>query len=148
MTIKSLKLRNELRELETMRLFLEESARTFCFDERLLYRLNLICDELVTNIISYGYDENAEVASRIEIILSHTPECLEISITDDGAAFNPLNKQEPDLNAGIDERKIGGLGIHFVKTLTNKAVYERQGKRNILRLTINRHQEPEEEQTG
>ncbi|MDF2716835.1 MAG: ATP-binding protein [Paenibacillus sp.] len=148
MTIRSLTLRNELRELETLRLFLEDSARTFCFDERLQYRLNLICDELVTNIISYGYDENAEVGSRIEVILSNSPECLDILISDDGIAFNPLNRQEPDLNAGIEERRIGGLGIHFVKTLTTTAVYERQGLRNILRLTINRRQLPEEEQTG
>lgn len=148
MTIKSLTLRNELRELDTLRLFLEDSAKTFCFDERLQYRLNLICDEIVTNIISYGYGENAEVDSRIEVILSDGPECLDIVISDDGIPFNPLHKQEPDLNAGIEERRIGGLGIHFVKTLTSKAVYERQGKRNILRLTMNRQQLPEEEQTG
>ncbi|TNJ62369.1 ATP-binding protein [Paenibacillus hemerocallicola] len=149
-TIKSVTLTNELRELERLRLFLKDSAESFQFDERTQYRLNLICDELVTNIISYGFGDRADtdIRPRIEIVLTDSTDRMVIRITDDGVPFNPLNRPEPNVSAGIEERGIGGLGIHFVKTLTDEAIYERDGERNVLRLTINRLQLPEEEQTG
>lgn len=150
MTIKSVTLTNELRELERLRLFLEDSAESFHFDERTQYRLNLICDELVTNIISYGFGECADtdIRPRIEIVLIDNTDRMVVRITDDGIPFNPLNRPGPNVSAGIEERGIGGLGIHFVKTWSDEAIYERQGERNVLRLTINRRKPPEEEQTG
>lgn len=144
MTNRSLKLRNDMRELERLRLFLAESARALQFGERLQYRLNLICDELVTNIISYGFDKGADVRSRIEIVLTASGERMELVVSDDGVPFNPLSRPEPNVSASIEERGIGGLGIHFVKSLADEAAYERREERNILKLTINRRLEEEE----
>lgn len=139
---KSLTLANELPELERLRLFLTEAAHSFGLNERELYRLNLICDEWVTNIISYGYDDGAAVQPRIDITLSSSADWLTIVVSDDGVPFNPLTRAEPDLSADIDERRIGGLGIHFMKTLTDSVEYERRGERNVLQLTLSRRQQP------
>lgn len=144
MTTNRLILGNELRELERLHAFLTESGEANGVDKSSLYRLNLICDELVTNIISYGFPERRETAPRIEIGLTHEPERLLVVIADNGVAFNPLLHPEPDTTAGIEERGIGGLGIHFTLRLTTGASYERIGEQNILRLTLNCRQ-PEEE---
>ncbi|MEF3312958.1 ATP-binding protein [Paenibacillus sp. GYB004] len=143
----SISLRNELPELERLRLFLNETAEALGMDNRALYRVNLICDELVTNIISYGYGEGQEGSRRIEIGLALNGEVLDISISDDGIAFNPLNRPEPDVEAGLEDRKIGGLGIHFAKSLTESKTYARVEGRNELRLTMRLRQHEEEEET-
>jgi serine/threonine-protein kinase RsbW len=142
----SISLRGELPELERLRLFLNETAEGFGLDKRALYRVNLICDELVTNIISYGYGEGQEGSRRIEIGLALNGDVLDILISDDGIAFNPLNRPEPDVEAGLEERKIGGLGIHFAKSLTESRSYVHIEGRNELRLTM-RLRQPEEEDT-
>ncbi|WP_158289434.1 ATP-binding protein [Paenibacillus flagellatus] len=147
MTTRSLHLVNELKELDRLRSFLADSAGAYSLDDRTLYRLNLICDELVTNIVSYGYGEGEKGTRRIEVSLTGRPDGVEIRIADDGVPFDPLSRPAPDLSADVDERGIGGLGIHFAKTLTDAALYTREGERNVLRLTIKRLM-PDEERTG
>lgn len=140
----SISLRNELLELERLRLFLNDAAEELSLDKRVLNRVNLICDELVTNIISYGYGTGQEGVRWIDIRLTLTGDSLDILISDDGVAFNPLSRPEPDVGAGLEERGIGGLGIYFAKTLADSTHYERILERNVLRLTMNRRQ-PEED---
>ncbi|MFB9755785.1 ATP-binding protein [Paenibacillus hodogayensis] len=132
------------RELERLRQFLTEAGEANGLDERMLYRLNLVCDELVTNIVSYGYGDGAAAEPRIEVDVLPAPDGVELVIADNGIAFNPLLHPQPDLLAEVEERGIGGLGIHFVLKLTTAASYERQDERNVLRLTMNRRHAEEE----
>ncbi|MDF2721052.1 MAG: hypothetical protein K0Q59_727 [Paenibacillus sp.] len=150
MTTIRVTLSNELSELEKLRLFLTEAAKSFTLNEREMYMLNLICDEWVTNIISYGYGEGAEIKPRIDIVLTKQADRVTVSFSDDGVAFNPLTRADPDVHASIDDRRIGGLGIHFVKTLTDEARYERLGERNLLQLTLIRRKQAniDEERNG
>ena len=65
-----------------------------------------------------------------------TPGRLLIEIADDGIPFNILTRDEPDLDSGIEERSVGGLGIFFVRRLVQEIRYRREGGRNILTLTV------------
>jgi anti-sigma regulatory factor (Ser/Thr protein kinase) len=59
---------------------------------------------------------------------------LRIRITDRGKEYNPLLREQPDLTVPVEERPIGGLGIHFCRKLTDTQEYERLGDRNALTL--------------
>jgi anti-sigma regulatory factor (Ser/Thr protein kinase) len=98
-----------------------------------VFAANLAVEELVTNIIKYGYDDDD--AHDILLRLTLPPGELVIEIEDDGHEFNPFEQPEPDTTLAAEERPIGGLGIHFVRNLLDTWTYERKDGRNIVRLT-------------
>jgi anti-sigma regulatory factor (Ser/Thr protein kinase) len=97
-----------------------------------IHDVNLVLDEIVINIIKHGYDDDREheIHVRLEI------EAGEVTITveDDGRPFNPLDAPAPNLDLPIEERPIGGLGIHIVRSLVDRIEYERAEGRNRLTL--------------
>ena len=95
-------------------------------------KLNLVFDELLNNIISYAYDDDKEHHIGVEVEL--TRKKLTISITDDGLPFNPFAGKTPDITIGLEDRKIGGLGIHLVRSLMDKAKYLRRVDKNMVML--------------
>jgi len=109
----------------------------FCADRGLgdetAHAVNLVLDELLTNTISYGYADAA--GHVIDIALTLSRESLTVTIRDDAVAFDPTTAATPDLDAEIDERPIGGLGIHFVRTIMDKIEYRRVSGYNELTLT-------------
>ncbi|MDB5362730.1 MAG: hypothetical protein JWO51_4027 [Rhodospirillales bacterium] len=113
-----------------------ERVEAFCAAEgvapAIVYQLNLAIDELATNVISYGWDDAGPHQLQIKLCLA--PGRLTVLIEDDGRAFNPLDRPPPDLDAAIEARAIGGLGIHFVRQFATDFTYERVAGRN--RLTI------------
>ena len=98
-----------------------------------LFLVSLAIDELVTNCIKYGYDDADE--HTIEITLSEVDETLTMVVADDGHAFNPLDAPPPDLSLPIEDRPIGGLGIHLLRELADHLAYERRDGTNRLTLT-------------
>jgi anti-sigma regulatory factor (Ser/Thr protein kinase) len=96
------------------------------------YLANLAIEELVTNSIKYGYDDTA--AHEIEITLSLNNSHLVLTVSDDGHAFNPLEAPEPDTSLPLEDRPVGGLGIHLLRKLADQMTYERRDGRN--RVTI------------
>ena len=135
MKARKLILDNDISELEKMNSFLEALSEEWELGPKLQFNLNLVLEELITNVIFYAYDD--EDKHQISIAFSRENEKVAIEIIDDGKAFNPLEKDVPDdLDKAIDERKIGGLGIHFVKNLMDEVTYERTDKgMNKLILT-------------
>jgi anti-sigma regulatory factor (Ser/Thr protein kinase) len=97
--------------------------------------IQIALDEILTNIVSYAYPDNAE--HRISVGLRLTGNVLEAAIEDDGAPFNPLKIQTPNRSTPLKERRIGGIGLHFVKNLMHEITYDRIGDRN--RLVLRRH---------
>lgn len=144
MTTKRLTLRGDMGQLEKLRLFVDSAADVYELNERARYRLQLVCEELVTNIISYGYDGATRQRAEIEVCLSQGPGCTEVCLTDNGVPFNPLTLPEPDLTASIEERRIGGLGIHFARTLAETIAYERREERNRLEMTLRTQHQKED----
>ena len=101
------------------------------------YQVELAIEELVVNIVNYGFD--ADSAGRVELVLDSGPDALTIEITDNGRPFDPFNEAPPpDLDSNVDERPIGGLGVHFVKTMMDEASYRREGDRNHVTLVKRR----------
>lgn len=96
------------------------------------YSITLALDELLTNTISYGYED--ERLHEIRIRLEVEGPVVSITIEDDGSPFDPLTAGEPDVQAPIEERRIGGLGIYLVRHLMDAISYERRETMNVLRI--------------
>jgi anti-sigma regulatory factor (Ser/Thr protein kinase) len=94
--------------------------------------LNLVLDEVVTNIIENAYDDAGE--HEIHVMLAFEGAELTVRVADDGRAFDPLQRPPPDLDLPIEDRPIGGLGIHIVRSVMDTVAYERTDGRNILTM--------------
>ncbi|MEM7524918.1 MAG: ATP-binding protein [Pseudomonadota bacterium] len=98
-----------------------------------LFNTNLAIDELVSNIIKYGYADDAR--HEIAIALFRVDDMLAVMVRDDSAAFDPFeDAPEPDTDLSIEDRPIGGLGVHLVKTLVDDVRYRRVDDRNEITL--------------
>jgi len=98
--------------------------------------LNLVLlaiEELVTNCIQYAYEEANE--HTIMIVLSIEDGDLSISVIDDGHPFDPLTAPPPDFSLEVQDRPIGGLGIHLLRQLADNIAYERRDGTNRITLT-------------
>ena len=93
--------------------------------------LNLCLDELLNNTISYGYDDKGQ--HSIVVALSLTDGRLVAEIQDDGKPFDPRTAT-PAPKGSLQSRKIGGLGLHFVKTLMDEVGYIRAGRQNVVTI--------------
>ena len=98
-------------------------------------KINMVFDELLTNVISYAYEDDEN--HSIEILLGCTEKQLSISISDDGAPFNPFARQDPDTSLALEEREVGGLGILLVKNTMDETTYQRRHNRNVVTLIKN-----------
>jgi len=94
--------------------------------------VSLAIDELVTNSIKYGWTDSLEHVIQVELEIADGQ--LAITVRDDGQPFNPLDVPEPDLSGDIDERQIGGLGIHLLRKVSDAMTYERRDDRNQVVL--------------
>jgi serine/threonine-protein kinase RsbW len=99
---------------------------------RALFSINLAMDEVVTNIVKHGLNGASEevVVVHIEVAGSE----LRSEVVDGGREFNPLDAPAPDLDAPLEERELGGLGIHLVRTLMDRTEYRRDGGKNVLTM--------------
>ena len=98
------------------------------------YAVNLSIDEILTNAISYGYDDDDP--HRIEITVRRGADLIVVVVRDDSAAFDPsAGGPEADLEAGLEDREIGGLGIFLVHQMMDEVEYERVDGRNVVTLT-------------
>ena len=97
--------------------------------------VDLVLDEIVTNVIEHGYEGAREGDHEIHLAMTLTGGTLTIEVADQGQPFNPLDAPPPNLDLPLEERPIGGLGIFLVKSLTTTIDYRRDSGRNILTMT-------------
>lgn len=111
---------------EELAAFLENNG----VDSEAAFAANLACEELVSNTIKYGYDDQDAhvIGFRVELCAGE----LRMVVTDDGHAFNPFTMPDPDTSIPLEERGLGGLGIHFVRKLLDDCSYERKDELNIV----------------
>lgn len=134
-----LSLTRALSEIHRVVKAVEEFSDLHQLPVRSCHSLILALDELLTNTISYTDDS---VALQIKLRIELHGQRLMAVIEDNGPEFNPLNDtSEPDLEAFLDDRAIGGLGVHLVKTLMSEVHYQRlhldSGERNQVTLVLN-----------
>jgi serine phosphatase RsbU (regulator of sigma subunit)/anti-sigma regulatory factor (Ser/Thr protein kinase) len=127
-----IKLKNKVSELDGVNQTLREFGQQHGLAPKVMHDLNLALEEILTNIISYGYKDERD--HEIKVRLSVRPGEVKAEVEDDGQSFNPLAAPEPHTAKALEERTIGGLGIHLVRTLMDGLEYKRQADRNILTI--------------
>lgn len=100
--------------------------------EQSQFQLRLVLEEILINIVTHGVGSDGR--PRIELSLQQNGEWLLLTVRDNAQAFNPLAQAEPDLTADLDERAVGGLGVHFIRQLVEQAQYHREDGWNSLSL--------------
>ncbi|RJQ59008.1 MAG: ATP-binding protein [Desulfobacteraceae bacterium] len=128
----SFHLKNKLSELDALENHLEQFCTRLGLTVKCYCEINLALEELFTNIVTYGFRDQEE--HRIKFSLSYADETMTMKIEDDGVPFNPLKAGAPDLKCALEERKVGGLGIHLIKKVMDEVIHRRSGKKNILIL--------------
>lgn len=103
------------------------------FSESIINKVLLCVDELITNIIAHAYNDKLEHAVLLECRIFENR--LELELRDDGVPFDPTSQNRPNTTQSVDDRNIGGLGIHLVQTLMDKVEYKREGDFNVLIVT-------------
>jgi sigma-B regulation protein RsbU (phosphoserine phosphatase) len=126
----SMQVKNDLSEIESICRNVEEFGETHQIPPDVIFNLNLSLEEIFVNIVSYGYEDENE--HFIKISMSLVDNELIVEVEDDGRQFNPLELPEPDLEQKLEERAIGGLGIHLVRNLMDELDYKRTHGKNIL----------------
>jgi anti-sigma regulatory factor (Ser/Thr protein kinase) len=129
----SITLRAEPAEFTRLQAFADEFARRSGLPDDERSRVLIILDELFTNVVTHGRGPHSAGGS-IAVALGWRRGRLRISFVDDGQPFDPLAFRGPDLEEATEERGIGGLGIHIVRSLVHQARYCHQGGRNHLHL--------------
>ncbi|MDE0667229.1 MAG: ATP-binding protein [Acidimicrobiaceae bacterium] len=120
---------NELAELVAA---IEELGEEDGWSGELTFRISLVVDELAQNVVDYAY---IDTPGDVEVAVTSTDETVVIEITDEGKPFDPLTEAPaPDLTSPIESRPIGGLGVHFTKTLMDDVEYRRESGQNRLRI--------------
>ena len=131
-----LKIETRLDELGRLSAAVEALGRQDHWSSSLIFQVNLVLEELGLNIINHGHDDGLH---EINIVLTSEAQVLTIEITDDGKPFDPLkDAPAPDLATTLEDRPVGGLGIHLVRTMMDKMRYRREGDRNHLTLVKHR----------
>lgn len=123
---------NRRRDMATVAAMTERFGTEHKIPSAVVNDLNVALDEILSNIISYGYapEEQSEIVVRLAI----RGGAIIVDVEDSGRPFDPLRVAPPDLSKPLRDRKVGGLGIHFVKTLMDGISYQRTHGRNQLRL--------------
>lgn len=99
-----------------------------------LKETELVAEEALVNVIRHAYKDGS---GDVEITCEpDKDERLLIEIADSGIAFDFLSMEDPDITAGISERKEGGLGVYFIKKLMDEVKYRREGDKNILSFIV------------
>ena len=97
--------------------------------------LRLVCEELVVNIVDCAYPEDSDGYLDVEIEKDET--AITIRLKDGGVAFNPLEKEMPDITKPLEERRIGGLGIFITLKKMDGVNYEYTDGENVLTIKKN-----------
>jgi serine phosphatase RsbU (regulator of sigma subunit)/anti-sigma regulatory factor (Ser/Thr protein kinase) len=128
-----LKLKADLGEVARLHPFLSSYCEHEGTPMEQILDFEVILEELVTNVIKYGGVDAGQECCLIELLREGNQ--ITIRFSDWGNPFNPLDQGEVDTDKPIEEREIGGLGIHFIKKLTDTQSYEYRDRQNVLTLT-------------
>ena len=121
------KFKADTKELSTIQEFVEKELKKYNCNGKTIHQINLVIEEVFINIANYAYKEKDGYCT-----LTIQPENGKVIFTfeDDGVSFNPLEKQDPDINLSADKRDIGGLGIFLTKKMMDEVKYKYENNKN------------------
>lgn len=129
----SLSLPTKLDQLERIYEAVDELGESEEWPPGMVYQVKLVLEELGVNIVTHGHAGDSD--HEFEIVLDSDADALTIELRDEGRPFNPLtDSPEPDVDSGLDDRPVGGLGIYLVRTMMDELSYRREDNRNILTI--------------
>jgi anti-sigma regulatory factor (Ser/Thr protein kinase) len=128
-------LKNRFEDLETLSTWIAELLDHIKLSPRGTFRLELVLEEAVTNIVQYAYDEG-DTEHDITIALSCQGKMIQVEIRDLGLPFNPLQRPEVVLPSNLEDAHEGGLGIHLIRNYADECHYQRESNQNILTIVI------------
>lgn len=129
---KKLIIKNHVGELERVNKFIEEIGVELGLDMELLMNLNLVMEEMVSNVIFYAYPEGK--TADIELVAESNGKELTFMLSDQGKEFDPTAKEDADPDVNPMDREIGGMGIFIVKNIMNQVTYQRLEGKNLLTM--------------
>jgi sigma-B regulation protein RsbU (phosphoserine phosphatase) len=129
---RSLVLNNDIQQVFLLSEFIDQVAQETGLAPDVAASINLALEEAVVNIIDYAYPEG--VAGTMEVDVSEKGRVLTFTLIDSGKTFDPTAQREVDITAGVEDRPIGGLGIHLIRTIMDTIAYERKEGKNILTM--------------
>ena len=130
----TLNMEAQLTEIERIQAAVKILSQAEGWAPELLFQIELVLEEIGTNIIKYGQDGDRE--TDIDITLTSDSKSLRLEIVDSGKPFDPFaDAPAPDLDSPVPDRPIGGLGVHLVQELMDEAYYRREDGKNKVTLT-------------
>jgi sigma-B regulation protein RsbU (phosphoserine phosphatase) len=122
----------DLDEIATVNSAFAEFADMHELPAKVRRSVSVVFDELLNNTISYGFKgrDDGEIAITVDL----RPDRLAITLSDNGRPFNPFGTAAPDTGLSVEEREIGGLGVHLVRTMMDEVTYHRRTDRNVVIL--------------
>jgi anti-anti-sigma factor len=130
--VQTVVIRNRPADLDAIEAVLNRLAERARLPSDTMSQIRIVCDEVLANVIAHGFPDEAE--HEIEVSVEMAGRRLVLTVSDDGVPFDPLAVPPPDTNQPLEQRPIGGLGIHLVRHLVDDVTYERRGGRNVLTL--------------
>jgi serine/threonine-protein kinase RsbW len=134
----TIKLPASLDRLQDVMVFVETNADKAGVLPAKLSGLCLAVEEAFVNICRYAFKGGQ---GEVELVCLPGADAFVLEIKDTGQEFNQLSVPEPDISVPLEQRQIGGLGVHFIRNFTDHADWRRESDSNILRLTINLREE-------
>ena len=112
--------------------FIDSCVEEYEIPLRAGYSLKVVTDEIFSNIVYYSGAKTAEILFR------NDAEKVTLIFVDDGKPYNPMEAEEPDITAGIEERNIGGLGLLMVRKMAEHVQYDYAAERNQMTIILSK----------
>ncbi len=131
-----LSVRNQLAKLPSLQGAIRDFLEHRAIPAELIFDICLTVEEIFTNTVKFGYDD--DLPHEIAVKLTLSPDEAILVIEDDARNFNPLTSPTPDLTLPVEQRPIGGLGLHLVRSLASRMTYRRQNDKNVFEVCFRR----------
>ncbi len=133
----TLVIKTAIEELQKIETAVDEISGAEGWQPDIEFKIRLVLDELCTNVVNYAHRDDLD--HDMTVTIESDDDEVRVEIVDDGDPFNPLeDAPEPDTESALIDRKIGGLGVYFVKTLVDDARYWRVDDKNHVALSKRR----------
>jgi serine/threonine-protein kinase RsbW len=124
----------DMASFAALREFVMDAATAAGLNEEQLWKLELVFEEVVVNVIRYAYPADSQ--DTVTVGYAARDNEFTVQVRDSGQPFDPLAGDDPDLTLGIAERRVGGLGRFLARQLVSHAEYARQEAHNVLTFSI------------
>ena len=132
-THKTVRITNQRDQIDTVRKFFDDYSKDNKLTEKTVHDIQMALDELLTNIVNYGYEDTDE--HQIDIHFGVNDDAVKVEIVDDSKPYNILEKDNPDISLSMEDKPIGGLGIFLIKKLMSKVdYYTEEGKNHLVMI--------------